>query len=684
MKAILLITLVLVCFFSYSKVPFLFFQQDEILGLGLFVKEGSRIILSGFGSGGITHFVPVTMSISYSIFSLFGLNYFVYNFLSLLLHFINSLLVYALAKRIFKNKLAPFISVLVFISSNAAAELLMWPIINLNVISLTFSLLAWLVVIDDTFLRKLKGYFRIILITILFLLSLFSVEYSAGFALFIPVAYCLLKPGKIKLKLIRLLPFVFTAFAYFLFRIIPIVGSKGLSGVAATSEIPIYFRWIELTPQYFGQLFFGQSIILSISRLVGRIAGPTDGIDFFVEAKAFPLVAFSLGVAVIMISVFIYRRFKEIDRIYAKMFLLTVLVIAFSSLPFLLVPGEAGSFTIFSSRYMYFGLVGLALYLGFINDYFLERKKIKKSILIFGLTALLILWGTIVNYQKGQSLYRTGRLRLEILNFIGDAVPELPQKVVFYTESDRSYYGLSSEERIFPFQSGLGQTLLLFLSEKGKFPSEFYPGFYLWEIKSQGYQEKEGEGFGYFRDFVLMAEKVKEKAIPHQSVFAFRYDSDNRKVDDITTEVRGRLNGYFVGKREIRADRMLLSASTNPEDINLANDGKRETFWDSKLTYNLPQYLEVSLEPETKIAQIQIDSYNNKNQNEVGYKVSLLDNRGNWHCVFYAKRYSPDKNGMVNLYFEPQFARRVKIEQVGSHAYASWVIHELKIYTSVN
>jgi hypothetical protein len=531
---------------SYFKVPLLFFQQDEILGLGFFIKEGSRIIFSGFGSGGITHFVPVTMSISYSIFSLFGLNYSVFNLLSLLLHFINTLLVYALGKRIFKNKLTPFIAVLIFISSNVAAELLMWPVINLNVISLTFSLLAWLVVIDGNFLKNIKGYFRMIFVTILFLLSLFSVEYSAGFAIFIPVAYCLLNPGKIKLKLIRLSPFILTSFIYFLFRIIPIVGSKGLSGVAVTNEIPIYLRWIVLMPRYFGQLFFGQPIILLISRLIGEITGPAYEFELYVETKVFPLTAFYLGAAIIAISVFIYRKFKEIRKTYSSMFLLTVLMIAFSSLPFLLVPGAASSFTIFPSRYMYFGLVGLALYLGFINDYFLEKRKTKGPMIILCFTILLIVSGTVGNYQKGKSLFQIGQLRLKIIKSIDSNISIIPQKLIIYTESDTSYYGLPAEEKILPFQSGFGQTLLLFLNQKGKFPRDFFPGDYLWEIKSQGYKEFQERGFGYFRNFDMMVKTVREYKLEKESVLAYRFNSSSNTLTDITREVRDKIGAEMV------------------------------------------------------------------------------------------------------------------------------------------
>ena len=526
---------------SYCWVPRIFFLQDELMTFGLFIQRGSRIVLVGLSASNIPHFVPISMSLLYLTYSLFGFNYFAFNYLGLSLHFINGILVYFIARKIFKNIITTLLSVLVFISSSVAAELLMWPVININVISLTFSLLAWLAVIDNNFLKNIKGYFRMAIIAILFLLSLFSVEYSAGFVLVIPVTYCLLNSGKIKLKLIRLSPFILASFIYFIFRIILIVGNRGLLPVSAIGETPVYFRWIVLIPRYFGQLFFGQPIILFISRLIGKITGPTYGFDLYIETKVFPLVAFYLGIVIIAVSVFIYRKFKKVGKIYSDMFLLIILLVASSSLPFLLVPGQASSLAIFSSRYMYFGLVGLALYFGFINDYFLETRKTKGLIVVLGLVALLVISGTVGNYQKGKSLFQIGQLRLNIIRSIESSISIIPQKLIIYTESDKSYYGLPAEEKTLPFQSGFGQTMLVFLNQKGKFPKEFFPGDYLWDIKSQGYKEFQGRGFGYFRNFDMMVKVIEEYKLEKESVIAYRFESSSNTLIDITKEVRAKI-----------------------------------------------------------------------------------------------------------------------------------------------
>jgi hypothetical protein len=229
---------------------------------------------------------------------------------------------------------------------------------------------------------------------------------------------------------------------------------------------------------------------------------------------------------------------KRINNLLSKHFLSIFLLILFSSLPFLLIPGQAGNFSIFSSRYMYFGLAGMAFYYGFIY-YFAKRAKttivyVVSSLLIF----LVVASGAISNFRKSEQLYVIGKTRINILQTISKSVLELPPKVVFYTESNAPYYGLPDSEKVMPFQSGFGQTLLIFLTQKNQLPKDFYPGDYLWDITSQGYEKFDGRGFGYFRDFNLLKETVKKYNIPEKSVFAFSWSSKNNSLENISDKIR--------------------------------------------------------------------------------------------------------------------------------------------------
>src|SRR3989344_2831273 len=107
-------------FLSYFRLPFSFFQQDEILGFGRFIEFGRSIILDGFLVNRIKHFVPLTMAISYYLYKIFGMNSFVFTSLGLGFHLINGLLIYRVSFHYLKNKAISLLAVLIFSSSSVA------------------------------------------------------------------------------------------------------------------------------------------------------------------------------------------------------------------------------------------------------------------------------------------------------------------------------------------------------------------------------------------------------------------------------------------------------------------------------------------------------------------------------------------------------------------------------------
>lgn len=535
---VIFIIILLVVLFSYSKVPFLFFQQDEILGFGLFIKKGRNIILDGLGATYIRHFVPITMSISYSIFKFFGMKHWIYNTVGLLFHLMNGFLVYLIAKRIFKNKISRTIAFLIFLSSSVAAELVMWPVINLNSISLSFALISWLVVIDEKILPKIQGYLRGLVIAALFLLAILSVEYSAGFVLFIFAIILTKKKRKKKEKLKLIIPIIIVFFLYSFLRITPILFNQGSTVLSLVKGTPLLIKIFNLVTKYFGQLFLGQSVALFISNIVGKFFTITDKKEVFIENNIFPVVVKLIGTVLILFGLYIYKFLRKKKISYSINFLLVIFLVIFSSFPFLFIPARIGEFSVISSRYMYFGLIGMTMVFSYIYKILIDLRREKESFLFLILIILMIAAGVYGNFKRASYLHAQGKLRLNILNLIKDSYASLPKNVVFYTESDSPYYGLSDNEKILPFQSGFGQTLLVFYSQEEKFPKEFYPGWYLWEITSQGYKEYSERGFGYFRDLDLLKKAVEEYDITVDSVIAFSWRHETQTLLDISDKVR--------------------------------------------------------------------------------------------------------------------------------------------------
>lgn len=662
---------------TYWKVPFLFFQQDEWLLFGLIIDRGLNILLRGLGTDNIFHFIPLDQLLNYLMFTAFRLNYIPYNIAGLLFHFLNGILVYFVCWQLTQKRLVTLLSGIIFLTSSVAAQLVMWPVVSLNTLSLTFTLLVWIFLLKLENLRSYKSIMLGIPVAIFTVLALLTLEYSINLLIFVPLsAFVLLGRRRVKYLIMFLLPFVILCFTYLVVRIYPVfVHSSGSTGGGLQLSI-IGYKLSRLPLRYLGQLFLSEQVILSFSHFLS-------GKFNMVEALMFSKITTITGCLMIIVSSYIYFLIKRISTEDSKKFLLVLIFLITSPLPFIFIPGQAGEFLLFPPRYLYYGIVGYALFIAFLLKLiFLKENRLLKffSIAVF---FALILTGIIYNWDRENRLFLQGEIRQGILNSIKSNYPKLAKKVIFYTQSDRPYYGLPEGERILPFQSGFGQTLLMWYSASENFPKAFFQNKFLWEITDQGYKEVGENGFGYFRDIELLGKEVKKKDIPLESIIAFDFDSSLNRTAEITAGVRGSIKGFLATKKPLSQSEMHVLTTENPADAHLMLDGSRETFWDSKLPYAKAQSLTIDLGQQKNIAQIQIDSYSNKDQNEVGYRVLLSNDDNNWQEVFYAKRYSPDKNGIINLYFNPQSARFIKIEQKGFHQFSPWVIHELKIFKEI-
>jgi hypothetical protein len=402
----------------------------------------------------------------------------------------------------------------------------------------------------------------------------------------------------------------------------------------------------------------------------------TTKFDLFVEKYTLQIINFLIFGAVALV---VFRLIRRNNERLGKVLLFAFSFIILNSFVYALSPGRSADIPLVDSRNLYFPLIGAALLLVLL----LWRAAKEKSVqLMIFLLPFLFLNAFQLN-REIRSLVREGQVRKDILVSMKRKYPDLPNKVIFYTESDSSFYGLPFEEKILPFQSGLGQTLLVWYQQTERFPSEFFQDRFLWEITEEGYREIEERGFGYFRDFEKLVKALKENNLSEEAIIAFRYNSEISKLDDITNEVRGRVDGFLSEKRILPSNLYSLKTSENQELVSFLIDRKRQTFWQSRISYHVSQFIEVKLIRPKRIAQIVIDSYNNRDQNQVGYSILLSDDGREWKEVFYAKYYPPDKDGLVNMYIKPQQARYIRIQQEGFHESAPWAIHELEIYEAI-
>lgn len=664
---------------SYWKVPSLFFQQDEWLVFGLITDQGLGIILRGLGSSNIFHFIPIDQFLNYYMFTTFRLNPLPYNIAGLLFHLLNSFLIYIVVLRLLKSYFIALLSSIVFITSSIAAQLVMWPVVSLNTISLSFILLVWIFILRYESGKNQKTIASGLPLALFSLLAFLTLEYSMSLLIFVPLSVVILSGRKqLRPALKFIFPFICVCFLYLLLRLYPIFFNSVGGGVSSSSfqvDILIY-KLSRLPLRYIGQLFIPEQLIISVSNFIATKFS-------LIPTSLLSKVTFITGGLMFALMSLTFLSLKKVSIDFSKKFLLVLVFIISGFFPFVFLPGAAGDFSLFPPRYLYYGIAGASFFIAFLFKlaFMKNNKFLIMSVILFFLISICL--GLIYNWKREDELLLQSKIRRNILTEVKNTYPKLKEKTIIYTQSDHSYYGLPEDERILPFQSGFGQTLLMWYSNTENFPQEFYKGKFLWEITDQGYKEVGKRGFGYFRDFELLGRTIVENNLSLDSVVAFSFDSDIGIMRDTTYKIQERLKGYLTKKILIDSKHIKASASENMADAYLAIDNNRQTFWNSKLAYIHSQSISLDLGKQTPVAELQIDSYNNKDQNEVGYRILLSNDNQNWQEVFYEKKYPPNKEGLAKFYFKPQNARFIKIEQKGNHPFASWIIHEIKVYEAI-
>lgn len=632
-----------------------FFQQDEWLGFSQYVLHSSLNwvqLLFYFFLPSIGHFIPLTTLAVHSLFSLLGLNYQIYAGMSIFLHGVSILLFLYLAKLIFKDLKLAVLAVLVFGTLASDYQGTGWVIANLSTHGATiFGLLTIIFLFKENI--KVSLFFLIV--------SLLFKEITLGLFILIPFYIFLFsKPRNWMTMTMGVAAF------YVLVRVLMIfspVQVKETTVFETQSTPKIVYNFVTVPFKSISQSIIPQGQIRWISEVLTKplgekIAGKEGSPDRerFVVKRTMEIV--SLGLAGVIIWYALRHR--------SKIIIFSLFWIISNSLIFSLAPERTGLISTVDSRYLYFVSIGSALLL-----VSLFKDKLK-----FILVILVLINGFWLNKELVTYVQR-GQVRRKILAQIKMEHPILEEKTVFYTESDTSFYGLPVEDRILPFQSGLGQTILSWYYDTEKFPKDFFENRYLWDILEQGYKEDENRGFGYFRDFDLMVKTVVDNKLPIDSVIGYRYSSKTNQLNDMTDEIKGRLKGSLSSKRKISSNHI---STVSP----YVTDGDKKTKWDSQVPYSTPQSFSISLDKVIKISQIEIDSYDNRNQDKVGYMIQLSEDGINWKQVFYAKTNPPKNDGIVVIPFLPTPAQYIKINQIGDHKFASWVIHELNVYESLD
>lgn len=501
-----------------------FFQQDEWYGFAWYVLHSDS--LKYIFASSVGHWNPLTLGVNHMLFSLWGMNYSSFLVVSLLLHAIATLLVYLLAKEIFGKPKPAIVAAFLFTALAGHFQGTAWVVANIGThLATILGLLSALF-----FLRR-----RLLSSLVFLVVSLLFKETTIGlFPLYLLYIFFVAKKDKAYKSSARIV--VGWGLAYLFVRVLMFFGPNvaGDQLVTQSQDISkLLYNFVTVPVKAISQSIFPSEFLLIVSGWFGgllpeKIAGMpgTPQFESFVVKRVLEAISLALAGGVAAWSVVKIK--------YSKLVVFGLAWIVTNSFIFAFAPEHSGVIFTIDSRNLYFVSVGTAIFLTALASHFYKSYP---KVVVVVLSILILVNGYWLN-RNISGFVKKGEVRKSILTQMKNTYPDLPEKVVFYTKSSQSYYGLPPEEKILPFQSGLGQTLLVWYYPQEGFPKEFFENRFLWPIEEQGYEQFGNRGFGYFRDLDLLREAVDQYNLPKQSVIAFSWDGKKNFLTDITQEVR--------------------------------------------------------------------------------------------------------------------------------------------------
>ena len=470
-----------------------------------------------------------------SLYQFFALNSSLYFVVSIILHIMVSITIYFFILMLVKKRLAAFLGSLFFALNSSHHQAITWiGTFEGTQLATLFGLLS-LITILFYFKKGKKKFFYISLSLILIALLFKETAVTFLIVLFGLILFKekkgLKKSSVFNLGLVVAF-YIFLRFAYLLFK----VGGLSTSASQNTEDFGLILGYniFTIPVKIFTQIFFPNDLLVYITNIT---SSPFGIYQYFAKGPwviesgfRYDLLTLSLGLLIIALMWWINQKIKNRQPFYLGLVLILLIVV-----PFLLLKKYL---LYFDSRYLYPATLGLSLIIGATVAYLKIRLQRLVAALMLGIF-LIVLVGhlvslkVLINQQK-----ELGSERDRLLGYIKEQYPNLPQRVIFYTESDSTYSGIP---KILPFQSGVGQMLLIWYHPTENFPGDFFQNDFLWDIDSEGYREFSGRGFGYYRDFPALKKAITDYNMSINSVFAFSWNGTSGNLQDITVNVRDKL-----------------------------------------------------------------------------------------------------------------------------------------------
>lgn len=535
-RDLLAVVLVVVVMLVFWPLKDIYFQQDRWLVIGKILVDGPGYFFRGlpgfyrmvFGEGRVAAKLLAYLLLAKNPFSVLPSIIFTF-----IVHSLNSLLVFILAKKL-TNKIFPsFIAAVLFAVNGVSFNAVTWSAAATVTLPATTLILLSLY----KYFSYLKNSFKKDIILAFFFLFLSLHFKEVGIFLFIlyPIALAFFKRipvkvvfGKFWLVILILLGVVFYRITSF--KALTVPTALYLTGAYDNYLSVLIGRIVFYPLTSFSQLFIPAKYFISFSRNLTDIFYPFfTGSNYLLVAETVVLDMASLVLTAVLFFVLYSFTKKMVQKQKGYLFFFVVLCLL-SFAPYAIIQK---SFSYLDSRFYYLGMVGASLILSIVLAN-LKIKKFAKKVALFAFLIFFLFSHVLVvraEIKKDVVVSKERKMFISQLKEIKSTLNS--NENVFYITGDGDYYLPGNKV---PFQSGVGYTLMVLYYDSGKIPGDFLRESYLFEIGSQGYKEIDEKGFGYFSSIDKLKELVKKDKLTKDTIIGLYYNSKTGKVADITKE----------------------------------------------------------------------------------------------------------------------------------------------------
>lgn len=343
----------------------------------------------------------------------------------------------------------------------------------------------------------------------------------------------------------------------------------------------------------------------------------------FIQAVMPEMVSYALTGFLLLLGTSINPKFK----LYKKLALTGWIVGTLPIFALILKIPWWGYTSFIDSRHLYHLTPFMALFAALVilslAQSFADKTKTKASDVVAVIVVALLWIYTTKTHQFITTMQEDMDFtdRKHIIETLQTDVDPVPDKLVLYTESNKSYYGFANW--MLPFPIPFTHIMPVIFHEAYHpggihYPAYFTGSEYLQENKegliAQDYKEVDGYGLGYYLDYPRMIKAIEKNSLDPEVIVAYRYDGDEHTFTNITDEIRQRVVSTLAD-RQVFKDWIEVSDTFEKAVLHISptstivNQDSRHTIYDNGLPIlTMTEIPNVSGQVFTEFVSSELDS----------------------------------------------------------------------------